>query len=50
MADYKNAEKYYKLFLEKYPNNDFTDDAEISLKNLGKTPEQLIEEFEEMNK
>ncbi len=50
LADYKNAEKYYKLFLEKYPDNDFTDDAEISLKNLGKTPEQLIEEFEEMNK
>ena len=49
LADYVNAEKYYKLFLEKYPDNDFTDDAEISLKNLGKTPEELIEEFEKIN-
>ena len=50
MQDYVNAEKYYTLFLEKYPESDFADDAEISLKNLGKTPEQLIKEFENMNK
>jgi tetratricopeptide (TPR) repeat protein len=50
MQDYANAEKYYKLFLEKYPDSDFADDAEISIKNLGKTPEELIKEFENMNK
>lgn len=50
LTDYVNAEKYYKQFLEKYPKSEFADDAEISLKNLGKTPEQLIEEFEKMNK
>jgi TolA-binding protein len=49
LDDLANAEKYYKIFLEKYPNSDFADDAEISLNNLGKTPEQLIEEFEKMN-
>jgi len=50
LHDLANAEKYYKLYLEKYPESDFADDAEISLKNLGKTPEQLIEEFEKNNK
>ena len=46
MQDYDNARKYYELFLEKYPDDDFADDAEISLKNLGKSPEELIREFE----
>ncbi|MEJ2544852.1 MAG: tetratricopeptide repeat protein, partial [Calditrichaceae bacterium] len=32
----KEAEKYYKLFIEKYPNDELTDDAEYELKNLGK--------------
>jgi len=44
--DYVNAKKYYELFLSKYPDSEFADDAEISLKNLGKTPEELIKEFE----
>ena len=34
--DLKEAEKYYKLFIEKYPNDELTDDAEYELKNLGK--------------
>jgi len=50
LQDFANAEKYYKLFLKKYPESDFADDAEISLKNLGKTPEELIKEFEKKNK
>lgn len=48
LGDLVNAKKYYEEFLEKYPENDFADDAEISLKNLGKTPEELIREFENM--
>lgn len=47
MNDYDRASQYYKLFLKKYPDNEFADDAEVSLKNLGKTPEELIKEFEE---
>lgn len=46
LGDLDNAKKYYEEFLEKYPDNDFADDAEMSLKNLGKTPEELIREFE----
>ena len=49
MKDYDNAKKYYELFLSKYPDSEFADDAEISLKNLGKTPEELIREFEANN-
>lgn len=46
LKDLDKAKMYYEEFLEKYPGSDFADDAEISLKNLGKTPEELIEEFE----
>jgi len=45
LKDYKTAEKYYREFIKKYPNSDFADDAEMLLKNLGKTPEELIKEF-----
>lgn len=50
LNDLVNAEKYYMEFLEKYPNDDFADDAQISLDNLGKSPEELIREFEEKMK
>lgn len=43
------AEMLYHEFLEKYPGHDFADDAELSLKNLGKSPEELIMEFEQRN-
>jgi len=36
----------YREFLQKYPNHEFADDAELSLKNLGKTPEELLEQFQ----
>ncbi len=50
LNDYANARKYYLEFLEKYPNSDFADDAVVSLNNLGKSPEELIKEFEKNNK
>ena len=46
LKDFDQAKIYYEEFLQKYPDSDFADDAEISLKNLGKTPEELILEFE----
>ena len=46
LKDLDKAKMYYEEFLEKYPDSDFADDAEISLKYLGKTPEELILEFE----
>jgi tetratricopeptide (TPR) repeat protein len=44
------AKETYLLFLEKYPDNDFSDDARAALDNLGKTPEQMVREFEARNK
>jgi len=44
------AKAIYTEFLQKYPDNDFADDAEVSLNNLGKSPEELIKEFEEKMK
>jgi outer membrane protein assembly factor BamD (BamD/ComL family) len=50
LHDFNKAKKYYEEFLEKYPDSDFADDARVSLKNLGKSPEELIKEFEEKQK
>lgn len=47
LHDLEKAKTIYLEFLDKYPNNDFADDAKISIENLGKTPEQLILEFEQ---
>lgn len=46
LNDYEKAGKYYIEFIDKYPESDFADDATISLKNLGKSPEEMIKEFE----
>jgi len=44
------AKDIYESFLAKYPNHEFADDAKISIENLGKSPEELIRQFEEKNK
>ena len=44
------AKEIYLQFIEKYPESDFADDAQMALQNLGKTPEQMIKEFEERRK
>lgn len=46
---YGKAKEIYESFLKKYPNNDFADDARISIENMGKSPEELIRSFEEKN-
>jgi tetratricopeptide (TPR) repeat protein len=41
------AKETYELFLKKFPEDkDYADDAIMALKNLGKSPEDLIKEFE----
>lgn len=39
------AKKNYELFIEKFPNHHFADDARFSLKNLGKTSEEIQAEL-----
>lgn len=50
MQSYDLARKLYTEFIEKYPDNEFADDAKVSIQNLGKTPEQIIMEIEERAK
>ena len=44
------AKKNYQLFLSKYPNHSFANDAQVSLNNLGKSPEEIIKAFNESQK
>lgn len=50
LGDLAKAKQIYEEFLEKYPDDEFADDAEVSIRNLGKSPEELIKEFEEKSK
>ena len=46
LHDLEKAKSLYLVFLEKYPDHEFADDVQISIEHLGKTPEQLIMEFQ----
>jgi TolA-binding protein len=46
LFDLDKAKLIYEEFIERFPNDEFADDAAVSLKNLGKSPEELIKEFE----
>ncbi len=46
MNQFGQASKVYNDFLVKYPDHDLSDDAAAALKYMGKTPEELVEEFE----
>lgn len=42
----EEAKTAYEAFLEKYPNDEFADDAQFLLQNLGTSPEEIIKGFE----
>ena len=46
LKDMAKAEAKYKEFLSKYPDHDLADDVEFSLQYLGKSPEDIIKQFE----
>ncbi|MBE0648616.1 MAG: tetratricopeptide repeat protein [Bacteroidales bacterium] len=46
LGDIDKARATYQIFIDTYPDHDFADDAQASINNLGKTPEQMIQEFE----
>ncbi len=50
LKDLDKAREIYLQFIEKYPKDDFADDAQMAVMNLGKTPEMLIQEFEAKQK
>ena len=41
-----DAKAVYEAFIAKYPNDDFADDAQFLLDNLGKSEEEIIKQFE----
>ncbi len=43
------AKEIYETFLARYPEHDLADDAAVCIKNLGKSPEELLREFEQQN-
>lgn len=42
----ESARQKYTEFIKKYPNHTLAKDAQASIDNLGKTPDQIIKEFE----
>ncbi len=40
------AKERYETFLKLYPDHELSDDVTFSLRNLGKTPEEIIKGFE----
>jgi len=50
LQDFDKAKELYLLFLEKYPDSEFADDAQVALNNLGKSPDQFFMEFEAKRK
>ena len=46
LQNYGKARQVYEEFLSRYPDHDFADDASMSIRNLGKSPEELVNEFE----
>ena len=50
LGDLNKAKETYQTFLNRYPNDpDYADDAQNALKFLGKSPEEIIREFEKKN-
>ena len=50
LHDLAKAKEFYLQFIEKYPSNEFVSAARASIQNLGKSPEQMVKEFEERRK
>ena len=49
LKDIKLAKMYYGNFLKKYPDHDLAHQISIILKNIDKSPEELIKEFKRSN-
>ena len=45
----EEARTLYEKFIADYPGDDFADDAQFLLKNLGKSNEEIIKSFEQQN-
>jgi hypothetical protein len=50
LNDDAKAKEIYEQFLANYPSGNYVADAKAAIANLGKTDEELIQEFEKKNK
>ena len=50
LNDESEARTLYHQIIREYPESPYANDAKACIKNLGKTDEQLIEEFMKKNK
>ncbi len=48
MQDYDKAGQAYQQLIDDYPDDEFAKDAAVLKKNLGKSLDEIIREFEEM--
>ena len=46
----EKAKEYYEQIIKEYPKSSYAGDAAASIKNLGKTDEELVQEFLKKNK
>jgi len=46
MQQFETAKKIYQKFIDMYPKHPLADDAAVSLQNMGKSIEELIESWE----
>lgn len=49
LSEYGKAAAIYRDFATRFPDHELADDAQIALNNMGKSPEELIREFEAQN-
>lgn len=47
LKDFDNAEKYYSIVVEKYPDHPLAQDAEVAISFLGIDDEELIKMFQQ---
>lgn len=50
MQQFETAKKLYQEFITRYPDHPLTDDARVSVENMGRSVEELIEAWEKQNK
>lgn len=46
LNNYGRASEIYRDFIHTFPDHELQDDAQVAIQNMGKTPEELIKEFE----
>lgn len=48
-SNLEEAGKRYRAYIQKYPNSDLADDAQITLDNLGKDPAEMLKAIQNRN-